>query len=125
MIGKANIYYEYENCNVATQKQIFRAPSSFTAWPNTLAYQSICWTNGVSTSNISYLDVANICIDLKKHMITTSYVKEEMQNLDKNAKDAGILILNEIGLDPGIDHMSAVATIRNFKAKGGKINQIT
>ena len=54
------IYYEYENCNVATQKEIFRAPSSFTAWPNTLAYQSICWTNGVSTSNISYLDVADI-----------------------------------------------------------------
>ncbi len=54
------IYYEYENCNVASQKQIFRAPSSFTAWPNTLAYQSICWTNGVSVTNISYLDIANI-----------------------------------------------------------------
>ena len=53
-------YYEYENCNAASQKQIFRAPSSFTAWPNTLAYQSICWTNGVSVTNISYLDVANI-----------------------------------------------------------------
>jgi hypothetical protein len=54
------IYYEYENCNAASQKQIFRAPSSFTAWPSSLAYQSICWTNGVSTTNISYLDIANI-----------------------------------------------------------------
>ena len=54
------VYYEYENCNASSQKQIFRAPASFTAWPNTLAYQSICWTNGVGVSNISYLDVANI-----------------------------------------------------------------
>ena len=53
-------YYEYENCNAASQKQIFRAPSSFTAWPSNLAYQSICWTNGGSTTNISYLDIANI-----------------------------------------------------------------
>jgi hypothetical protein len=54
------VYYEYETCNAASQKQIFRAPAGFTAWPNTLAYQSICWTNGVSTTNISYLDIANI-----------------------------------------------------------------
>lgn len=54
------VYYEYENCDAASQKQIFRAPTGFTAWPNTLAYQSICWTNGVSTTNISYLDIADI-----------------------------------------------------------------
>lgn len=51
------IYYEYENCNAASQKQIFRAPAGFTAWPNTIAYQSICWSNGVSTTSISYLDI--------------------------------------------------------------------
>ena len=42
------------------KKQIFRAPAGFTAWPNTLAYQSICWSNGVSTTNVSFLDVASI-----------------------------------------------------------------
>ena len=54
------VYYEYENCTNASQKQIFRAPAGFTAWPNTLAYQSICWSNGVSTTNVSFLDVASI-----------------------------------------------------------------
>jgi|11BtaG_2_1085332.scaffolds.fasta_scaffold00646_2 hypothetical protein len=53
------IYYEYENCNASSQKQIFRAPASFTGWPNTIPYQGICWTNGVSTTNISYLDLPN------------------------------------------------------------------
>jgi len=53
-------YYEYENCNNSSQKQIFRAPVSFTAWPNTLAYQSICWTNGVNQADPSNLDVENI-----------------------------------------------------------------
>jgi len=54
------IYYEYENCNAASQKQIFRAPAGFTAWPNTMAYQSICWSNGVSTSSTSSLDIQDI-----------------------------------------------------------------
>jgi len=53
-------YYKYENCTNASQTQIFRAPDGFTSWPTNLAYQSICWTNGVSTTDISYLDVANI-----------------------------------------------------------------
>tara|TARA_R110001606_G_scaffold317218_3_gene463999 strand:+ start:565 stop:2364 length:1800 start_codon:yes stop_codon:yes gene_type:complete len=51
------VYYEYENCNAASQKQIFRAPAGFTAWPNTIAYQSICWSNGISTTSVSYLDI--------------------------------------------------------------------
>ena len=54
------IYYEYENCNATSQKQIFRAPTGFTAWPNTMAYQSICWSNGVSTTSTSTLDIADI-----------------------------------------------------------------
>jgi saccharopine dehydrogenase (NADP+, L-glutamate forming)/spermidine synthase len=65
--------------------------------------------------------VANICIDLKKPMVTTSYVSQAMIDLDSKAKQAGILILNEIGLDPGIDHMSAMKIIHNVKSKGGEI----
>ncbi len=53
------IYYEYENCNAASQKQIFRAPAGFTTWPDTIAYQSICWSNGVSTTSVSNLDLPN------------------------------------------------------------------
>ena len=67
--------------------------------------------------------VAKICIKHKKNMITTSYVKPEMQALDKEAKDAGIIILNELGLDPGIDHMSAMRIIDTVHNKGGKIEE--
>jgi saccharopine dehydrogenase-like NADP-dependent oxidoreductase len=67
--------------------------------------------------------VAKQCIQLKKNMLTTSYVKPEMQALDAEAKKAGIIILNEAGLDPGIDHMSAMRIIDNVHKKGGKIDE--
>lgn len=68
-----------------------------------------------------HVKVAKSCIDNKKHMVTTSYVSDEMKALNKEAIDAGIIILNEIGVDPGIDHMSAMKIIDNVKAKGGKV----
>jgi len=65
--------------------------------------------------------VAEFCIKHKKPMVTTSYVSEKMKSLDSDAKKAGIIILNECGLDPGIDHMSAMRIINDVKEKGGKI----
>ncbi|MDD5570661.1 MAG: saccharopine dehydrogenase C-terminal domain-containing protein [Bacteroidales bacterium] len=67
--------------------------------------------------------VAKICITHKKNMVTTSYVKPEMNALDSDAKKANVLILNEIGLDPGIDHMSAMKIIDHVHSKGGKIEE--
>lgn len=67
--------------------------------------------------------VAKKCINHKKNMVTTSYVKPEMQALDAEAKEAGIIVLNELGLDPGIDHMSAMRIIDNVHDKGGKIEE--
>ncbi len=67
--------------------------------------------------------VAKKAIKHKKNMVTTSYVKPEMKALDEEAKKAGILILNELGLDPGIDHMSAKRIIDNVHSKGGKIDE--
>ena len=69
--------------------------------------------------------VAKYCIDFQKHMVTTSYVSEIMKNLDAEAKRAGIIILNEIGLDPGIDHMEAMRIIHEVKEKGGEITSFT
>jgi saccharopine dehydrogenase (NADP+, L-glutamate forming) len=69
--------------------------------------------------------VARFCIEFKKHMVTTSYVSDEMKALDGKAKNAGILILNEIGLDPGIDHMEAMRIIHEVEAKGGEITSFT
>jgi len=69
--------------------------------------------------------VAKYCIDFKKNMVTTSYVSEVMKNLDAEAKKAGILILNEVGLDPGIDHMEAMRIIHEVEEKGGEISSFT
>ncbi|NIM57595.1 MAG: saccharopine dehydrogenase [Candidatus Aminicenantes bacterium] len=69
--------------------------------------------------------VAKYCIDHKKHMVTTSYVSEVMHNLDTEAKGAGILILNEVGLDPGIDHMEAMRIIHEVEEKEGEITSFT
>ncbi len=65
--------------------------------------------------------VARHCIACGKHMVTTSYVKPEMRALDAAAVDAGIIILNEVGLDPGIDHMSAMRIIDKVHSQEGAI----
>lgn len=67
--------------------------------------------------------VAKKCITHKKDMVTTSYVKPPMLALDAEAKKAGIIILNELGLDPGIDHMSAMRIIDHIHGKGGKVEE--
>jgi len=69
--------------------------------------------------------VAKYCIDFQKHMVTTSYVSEIMQNLDAEAKRADILILNEVGLDPGIDHMEAMRIIHEINKKDGQVTSFT
>jgi saccharopine dehydrogenase-like NADP-dependent oxidoreductase len=68
-----------------------------------------------------HVKVAEMCIRHKKQMVTTSYVSDAMRALDKKAKAAGILILNECGLDPGIDHMSAMRIIHDIEKKKGKV----
>ena len=68
-----------------------------------------------------HIEVARDCVSHGKPMVTASYVSEEMRALDKQARDKGIILLNEIGVDPGIDHMSAMQVIDGIKDKGGKI----
>ena len=70
---------------------------------------------------VHHLKVANLCLKHNKHMATTSYVSEGMKKLDKEAKSKGLLFLNEIGVDPGIDHMSAMKIIDEVHDEGGKI----
>ena len=67
-------------------------------------------------------EVALDCIDLKTHLITPSYVSPEIKALNEKAKEAGILIMNEIGVDPGIDHMSAMRVIDEIRERGGKMH---
>lgn len=65
--------------------------------------------------------VAKHCLKHKKNLVTASYVKPDMMALDEEAKEAGILFLNEMGLDPGIDHMSAMRIIDKIHANEGAV----
>lgn len=65
--------------------------------------------------------VGKLCLKLGKHLVTASYISEELRKLHDEAKDRGLLFLNEVGLDPGIDHLEAVRIIRDTHQKGGKI----
>ncbi len=65
--------------------------------------------------------VAKACLQTRTHLITASYVSDEMRALDADARSKGLLFLNEMGLDPGIDHMVAMKIINKIKLEGGKI----
>lgn len=66
--------------------------------------------------------VIKSAIKAKTHVVTTSYVSEAMKELDAAAKEAGIVVMNEIGLDPGIDHLWAVKALTDIKKEGGKVS---
>lgn len=68
-----------------------------------------------------HIEVAKDCITYKKHMVTASYVSKEMKALDNEAKAKGLVFMNEIGVDPGIDHMSAMQVIDRIRDNGAKI----
>jgi saccharopine dehydrogenase-like NADP-dependent oxidoreductase len=68
-------------------------------------------------------DVAKVCLSHGKSLVTTSYIQPGMKDLDESAKKAGLLFLNEIGLDPGIDHMTAMRIIDHIHGKDGKVEE--
>jgi saccharopine dehydrogenase (NADP+, L-glutamate forming) len=65
--------------------------------------------------------IAEICLEQGKHLITTSYVSDKIKQFDEAAKQKGLIFLNETGLDPGIDHMSAMRIIDQVHSSGGKV----
>ncbi|SNR17290.1 saccharopine dehydrogenase family protein [Tenacibaculum jejuense] len=68
-----------------------------------------------------HIEVAKNCLEFKKHMVTASYISKEMKALDEQAKANGLIFMNEIGLDPGIDHMSAMQVIHKIRESGAKM----
>ncbi len=68
-----------------------------------------------------HISVAKDCVQYKKHMATASYVSHEMNELNKDAIAAGVILMNEIGLDPGIDHASAMKIIDQVHEEGGEL----
>jgi len=67
--------------------------------------------------------VAAVCLRHCKNLVTTSYVQKDMEALGEEVKRAGLIFLNEIGLDPGIDHMTAMKIIDHIHGKGGKVEE--
>ena len=68
-----------------------------------------------------HIMVAQDCLHFGKHLVTASYVSKELRELDQEVKDKGLVFMNEVGLDPGIDHMSAMQVIDRIRAQGGKM----
>ncbi|MGB7842015.1 MAG: saccharopine dehydrogenase C-terminal domain-containing protein [Salinimicrobium sp.] len=68
-----------------------------------------------------HIEVARDCVRFGKNMVTASYINDEMQELDAQVKEKGLVFMNEIGVDPGIDHMSAMQVIDRIRNAGGKI----
>ena len=68
-----------------------------------------------------HIEVAKDCLVYKKHLVTASYISEAMQELDQEVKANKLIFMNEIGLDPGIDHMSAMKVIDEIREQGGKM----
>jgi saccharopine dehydrogenase-like NADP-dependent oxidoreductase len=69
-----------------------------------------------------HMDVLKDCLALRRHVITPSYVPDALWALDMAFKEAGLIVLNEMGLDPGIDHMSAMRILDRLKAAGGRMD---
>ena len=69
--------------------------------------------------------IARLCIRHHKHLVNTSYVAPETAALDEEARRADVLLLCEIGLDPGIDHMSAVQIIDHIRGLGGTVTEFS
>ncbi|MGV9168409.1 MAG: saccharopine dehydrogenase C-terminal domain-containing protein [Promethearchaeia archaeon] len=72
-----------------------------------------------------HVQAAEIAIEHETPFCTTSYISDEMWALDEQAKEAGVILLNECGVDPGIDHMSAKKIIDQIHAQDGKIESFT
>jgi saccharopine dehydrogenase (NADP+, L-glutamate forming) len=70
---------------------------------------------------VYHVRVAQHCLKHRRHMVTTSYISPAMRELDRPAREAGITILNEVGVDPGTDHMSAMRVIHDVQARGGRV----
>lgn len=68
-----------------------------------------------------HLSVAQDCLELGRHLTTASYISKEMRQLNEEAVAKGLTFLNEIGLDPGIDHLSAMHLLDGIRSAGGRI----
>ncbi len=92
------------------------------------ALEALIAKHDLSISLLPYVHhplVGRLCVKHKKHMVTTSYVKDAMRALDRAAREADVILLNEIGVDPGVDHMSAMQIVHRIRDEGGTLVSFT
>ena len=70
-----------------------------------------------------HIPVAVCCLKHKKNMVTASYLSEDMKAMNEAVKQAGLIFLNEVGLDPGLDHLTAMKIIDHIKSEGHTIRE--
>ncbi|CAE7457430.1 AASS, partial [Symbiodinium microadriaticum] len=80
--------------------------------------------DAVQVEYVMYSQAAEHAIRHKTDMVTASYVSEDMRKMDTRVKQAGITILNEVGLDPGIDHMMIMKAVDDIHSRGGKVEEL-
>jgi saccharopine dehydrogenase-like NADP-dependent oxidoreductase len=86
--------------------------------------KSIIYTSDIVISYVPaflHMHVAKACLELGKNMITASYITKELQDMDQEVKAKGLIFLNEMGLDPGIDHLATMKVIDEVREQNGKI----
>lgn len=71
-----------------------------------------------------HIPFAELAIKYKRHLVTASYVSDAMQQLNTKAKENGVILLNEVGLDPGIDHMLIQKAVDIIHSKGGSVTEL-
>lgn len=91
---------------------------------DTLVIEKLIENNGLVISMLPaslHIQIAELCLKYTKNLLTASYVSEQMKQLHEKAERKGVLFLNEMGLDPGLDHMSAMQAIATIKKRGGRL----
>ena len=73
---------------------------------------------------VYHAKIIKAAIANKTNVVTTSYVSSAIKALEEDAKKAGVLVINEVGVDPGVDHLYAIKTINEVHTKGGKVSTV-
>lgn len=74
---------------------------------------------------VLHVKIIKTAIAMKKHVVTTSYASPAVRALEADAIQAGVVLINEVGVDPGVDHLYAIKTINEVHAKAGKVSVLT
>lgn len=106
-------------CSVGASIQALLLDSSDTQAVSALVQQHTITVSLLPAT--MHVSIAQLCLTHRKHLITASYVSDAMRALSSEAQRLNLTFLNEVGLDPGLDHMSAMSVIDEVKLRGGTV----